>query len=138
MKLTRWTVALYMSLVFLCGGVAGAFAYRLYMVSAVSANASRRGPEAFRKRFLAEMKVRLNLSEDQMSKMSSIMEKTGHRFREARSTIEPEIKKIREDQRQQISGILSPEQRQEWLKIVEEREKRRESKRRDTPPAPGK
>jgi uncharacterized membrane protein len=136
MKLTRWTVALYMSLVFLCGGVAGAFAYRLYSVSAVSANVSRRSPEAFRKRFLAEMKARLNLSEGQMDKMGVVLEETGRRFREARSTIEPEIKKIREDQRQQISEILNPEQRQEWVKIVEERDRKRESKRRGMPPAP--
>lgn len=133
MKLTRWTVAVYMSLVFLCGGVAGAFAYRLYSVSAVSANASRRSPEAFRKRFLAELKARLNLSEDQMSKAGVIMEETGRRFRAARGTIEPEIKKIRDDQRQQISEILNREQRQEWVKMVEERDRARENKRHASP-----
>ena len=130
MKLTRWTVALYMGLVFLCGGVAGAFAYRLYTVSTVSANVSRRNPEAFRKRFLAELKVRLNLSEEQLSKAGVILEETGRRFRAVRGTIEPDIKKIREEQRQQISEILNPEQRQEWVKMVEERDRERESKRR--------
>ncbi|MSV35410.1 MAG: hypothetical protein EXQ47_07410 [Bryobacterales bacterium] len=130
MKLTRWTVALYMGLVFLCGGVAGAFAFRLYTVSAVSANVSRRNPEIFRKRFLAEMKVRLGLSEDQMGKMTEIMEETRRRFRAARGTIAPDIKKIREEQRQQISEILNPEQRQEWVKIAEERDRERENKRR--------
>ncbi len=130
MKLTRWTVALYMGLVFLCGGVAGAFAYRLYTVSTVSANGSRRNPEAFRKRFLAELKVRLNLSEEQMSKAGVIMEETSRRFRAARGIIEPDIKKIREDQRQQISEILNPEQRQEWGKMVEERDRERANKRR--------
>ena len=44
MKLTRWTVALYMALVFVCGGVVGAFAHRLYTVSGVSANAGQRNP----------------------------------------------------------------------------------------------
>ena len=130
MKLTRRTVALYMGLVFLCGGVAGAFAYRLYTVSTVSANVSRRNPEAFRKRFLAELQVRLNLSEEQMSKAGVIMEETGRRFREVRGTIEPDIRKIREDQRQQISEILNPEQREEWGKIMEERDRARENKRR--------
>lgn len=133
MKLTRWTVALYMGLVFLCGGVAGAYAYRLYTVSTVSANVSRRNPEAFRKRFLADLKVRLNLSEDQMSKAGVIMEETGRRFREVRGTIEPDIKKIREDQRRQISEILNPEQREEWGKIVEERDRARENKRHASP-----
>jgi len=130
MKLTRWTVALYMGVVFLCGGVAGAFAYRLYTVSAVSANASARNPEAFRRRFLAEMKVRLKLSDDQLNKMGVIMEQTRERFRAARSTIEPEIRTIREDQQRRISEILDADQRLEWEKIVEERRRNRENKRR--------
>ena len=130
MKLTRWTVALYMSLVFVCGGIAGAFAHRLYTVSAVSANVARRNPEAFRQRFLAEMKGRLHLSDDQLGKMTAIMEETRGRFRAARETIEPEIQKIREDQRRQISELLDPDQRQEWEKIVAERDRERESKRR--------
>ncbi len=45
MKLTHWTVALYMGAVFLCGGVAGAFGYRLYTVSSVSANMGPRNPD---------------------------------------------------------------------------------------------
>ena len=50
MKLTRWTVALYMGLVFVCGGVVGAFGHRLYTVSGVSANVASRNPEEFRKK----------------------------------------------------------------------------------------
>ena len=137
MKLTRWTAALYMGLVFLCGGVAGAFAYRLYAVSAVRANVSPRNPEAFRQKFLADMTVRLKLSSDQVSKMSAIMEQTRLRFHAARSTIEPEMQKIREDQRRQISEILFPDQQVEWQKIIEERDRNRENKKRNgVPPAP--
>ena len=136
MKLTRWTVALYMGLVFLCGGVAGALAYRLYAVSAVRANASPRNPEAFRQKFLADMTVRLKLSSDQVSKMGAILEQTRLRFRAARSTIEPEMQKIREDQRQQISEILSPDQQVEWGKIIEERQRNRENKKREGNPSP--
>lgn len=131
MKLTRWTVALYMSLVFLCGGIAGAFAHRLYTASAVSANGSRRSPEAFRQRFLAEIKTRLSLSEDQVGKVTAIMEETRSRFRAARDTIEPEIQKIREEQREKISEILNPDQRQEWEKVIAERDRKREQKRRE-------
>ena len=135
MKLTRWTVAFYMGVVFLCGGVAGAFGYHLYTVSAVSANAPR-NPEAFRKKFLADMTTRLRLSGDQVEKMSSIMEQTRVRFHATRNTIEPEMQKIREDLRRQISQILSPDQQVEWQKIVEERERDRENKKRDGVPSP--
>ncbi len=137
MKLTRWTVALYMALVFACGGVVGAFGHRLYTVSGVSANAAQRSPEEFRKRFMADMKARLQLNDDQAAKLKTIMDDTRTRFREAREKFEPEMQKIREDQRQRISELLSPSQQSEWQKIVEERQRRRDSKKgREGPPPP--
>lgn len=138
MKLTRWTVALYMALVFACGGVVGAFAHRLYTVSGVSANVSQRNPEEYRKRFMVDMKTRLQLNDDQAAKLSSIMDETRARFRDVREKFEPEMQKIREDQRQRISELLSPGQQAEWQKIMEERQRRRESKkgREGMPPPP--
>jgi len=100
MKPTRWTVALYMALVFACGGVVGAFAHRLYTVSGVSANVGQRNPEEFRRRFMADLKSRLQLSDDQAAKLSGIMDETRMRVRAARVTIEPELQKIRDDQKQ--------------------------------------
>jgi hypothetical protein len=134
MKPTRWTVALYMALVFVCGGVAGAFAYRLYTVSGVSANVGQRNPEEFRKRFMADLKSRLQLNEDQAAKLGAIMDETRMRVRATRDTIEPELRKIREDQRQRISELLSPSQQAEWQKINEERQRQRESKKNRTQP----
>jgi hypothetical protein len=139
MKSTRWTVALYMALVFACGGVVGAFAHRLYTVSGVSANVSQRNPEEFRKRFMADMKARLQLSDDQAAKLSAVMDDTRAQFRDVRKKFEPEMQKIREDQRQKISELLSPSQQAEWQNIMEERQRRRESKKdRGTPPPPQK
>src|ERR1051325_1652890 len=120
MKSARRTVALYMALVFTCGGVVGAVAYRLYTVSGVSANVRHRNPEEFRKRFMAEMKQRLTLSDDEAAKLGVVMDQTRQRFRAARDTIEPEMQKIREEQRQRISEILSPVQLAEWQKMMEQ------------------
>ncbi|MEO8052523.1 MAG: hypothetical protein ABI833_19105 [Acidobacteriota bacterium] len=137
MRLTRWTVAFYMALVFACGGVVGALGYRLYTVSGVSANVGQRNPEEFRKRFTADMKARLQLSEDQATKLGAVMDETRMRFRDVRNKIEPEMQKIREDQRQRISELLSAGQEAEWQKIMEERQRRRESKKdRRGPPPP--
>ena len=129
MKLTRWTVALYMALVFACGGVVGAFGHRLYTVSGVSANVTQRNPEEFRKRFMADMKARLQLNDDQAAKLEVIMDETRARFRQVRDKFEPEMQKIREDQRQRISELLSASQQAEWQKIIDERQRRRESKK---------
>ena len=137
MKSTRWTVALYMALVFACGGVVGAFGYRLYTVSGVSANAAQRNPEEFRKKFMTDLKARLQLNEDQAAKLGSIMDQTGMRFRATRDSIEPEMRKIREDQRRQISEILSPGQLVEWEKIIDQRRRERDNKKgRGAPPPP--
>ena len=133
MKSTRWTVALYMALVFACGGVVGAFAHRLYTVSGVSANVSQRNPEEFRKRFMADLKSRLQLSDDQAAKLGVIMDETRMRVRAARVTIEPELEKIRDDQKQRISELLSPTQQAEWQKILDERQRKRGSKKNRTP-----
>lgn len=133
MKPTRWTVALYMALVFVCGGVVGAFAYRLYTVSGVSANVGQRNPEEFRKRFMAELKSRLQLNDDQAAKLDTILEETRKRVRAARTTIEPEMQRIRDDQKQRISELLSPGQQAEWQKILDERQRKRESKKNRGP-----
>ena len=130
MKLTRWTVALYMALVFVCGAVVGAFGHRLYTVSGVSANVGQRNPEEFRKRFMADLRSRLQLNEDQAAKLSAILDETRVRVRATRDTIEPELRKIRDDQRQRISELLTASQQVEWQKINDERERLRQSKKK--------
>ena len=137
MRLTRWTVAFYMALVFACGAVVGAFGHRLYTVSGVSANVTQRNPEEFRKRFMADMKARLQLNDDQAAKLDVIMDETRARFREVRDKFEPEMQKIREDQRQRISELLSPSQQAEWQKVIAERQRRRENKKDREAASPG-
>ena len=136
MRPARWTVALYMALVFACGGVVGAFAFRLYMVSGVSANVGQRNPEEFRKRFMADLKSRLQLNDDQAAKLGAIMDETRMRVLAARVTIEPELQKIRDDQKQRISELLTPGQQAEWQKILDERQRKRESKKNRSPRPP--
>jgi hypothetical protein len=104
------------------------------MVSEVRANVSQRNPEEFRKRFLADLKSRLQLNDDQAAKLSVILDETRMRVRAARVTIEPELQKIRDDQKQRISELLSPSQQVEWQKIQDERQRKRESKKNRQPP----
>jgi hypothetical protein len=130
MKLSRWTIALYVGLVFASGVVVGAFGHRFIDVSAVSANA-RRNPEEFRKRFNEEMKSRLNLTTDQMSQLSSVLDSTRVEFRTKRDSIEPALAQIREEQHRRILSILEPAQRAEYEKMRQEREARA---RQEAPP----
>ena len=130
----RGAIILWMGLVFLCGGVLGALGQRLYTVSSVRANVSgQRNPEEFRKRFVASLKSRLHASDDQVSKITAIMDQTRERFRETRDSIEPSMKRIREQQQEQIRALLTPEQATEWDKWRQERAEKRKQ-RGDRPP----
>jgi Spy/CpxP family protein refolding chaperone len=121
MTLSRWKIALYVGLVFVSGALLGAFSHRLYTVSGVSADAPR-NPEEFRKRYMEEMKSRLKLTADQVTKLSVILDETRARVRSTRESIEPEIRQIRDEQQEKVHQILSADQRPEYDKMRQERE----------------
>lgn len=137
----RGAIILWMGVVFVCGAVLGVLGYRLYTASAVRANVGRprTSPEEARRRFIETLKARVHTSDDQVSKISAIMDHTRERFRETRSTIDPELKRIREDQQAQIRALLSAEQASEWDTWQQERaeqRKKRAAERPARPPAP--
>jgi hypothetical protein len=132
MKFSRLRIALYVGLVFVSGAVLGAFANRAYTASAVSA-AAPRNPEEFRKRFLAEMKSRVKLSDDQMKTLVTVLDETRGEFKKTRDSIEPELARIREEQHQRILSLLNPAQAAEYEKMRKEREERL---RQQGPPPP--
>jgi Spy/CpxP family protein refolding chaperone len=121
MTFSRWKIAMYVGLVFVSGALLGAFSHRLYTVSGVSANAPR-NPEEFRRRYMEEMKTRLKLTPDQVTQLSAILDETRSRVRSTRESIEPEIRKIREEQQEKVHHILSADQRPEYDQMRKERE----------------
>ena len=145
MKRTTLSTALYVTLVFLSGGVVGGFAHRLYMMNTVLAGPASPKPEEVRRKIVDEMRTRLSLSKDQVAQLSAIMDSTRTRFHEVRAKwdkeahirAQPEMKAIQEDQVQKIKGILSDEQRVEYDKYRVEREKRRQLKANRPPASPG-
>lgn len=123
MRLNRWTIALYMALVFASGTVLGFFVNRFYTVSAVSANAPR-NPDEFRKQYLNEMKSRVKISDDQAKQLNLILDETRAMFRSTRDSIEPQLQQIRDYQQERIGAVLNPQQRLEYQKLREERAER--------------
>ena len=121
MTFSRWKIAMYVGLVFVSGALLGAFSHRLYTVSGVSANAPR-NPEEFRRRYMEEMKTRLKLTSDQVTQLSAILDETRSRVRSTRESIEPEIRKIRDEQQEKVHHILSADQRPEYDQMRKERE----------------
>jgi Spy/CpxP family protein refolding chaperone len=126
MRRNSLTTALYLVLLFLSGVAVGAFGLRLYTLNSVRAGAGRPSPEEFRRRYIAEIRDRLKLTDDQVSKLGPILDETGKQFRELREKHRPELKAIQDEQTQKIRAILTDAQQAEFSKFQEEREKERQ------------
>ena len=135
MKLSRGAIAVYIALIFASGLVLGALGHRLYTVNTVDANSVRQRPEEWRKRYTEEMKSRLTLNGEQLTKLNTILDETRVDFTRARARMKPEMDAIRDKQVNKIRAILNDGQRVEYEKMREERE--RNMKKAGPGPGPG-
>jgi hypothetical protein len=125
MRRATLTTSLYLVLLFLSGVAVGAFGLQLYRNSSVRANNTHPTPEEFRRRYVAELRQRLKLTEDQVNLLGPILDETRQRHRLAFEKHKPEMKAIQEDQVQKIRAILTATQQPEYTKFLEERERQR-------------
>ena len=149
MRPFRLSVALQLTLIFASGALVGGLGYRLYSVRRDVPDVPKRplGPpdrgRKFRERYVAEMRSRLNLRDDQVQKLTEIMDATGRRFFEAKRRSDQELKALHETQIAQIRAMLDPAQIPEYEKMLQEREKlmakerERGRMRRPPPESPG-
>jgi hypothetical protein len=138
MKRSNFSVVLYVLLVFLSGALVGAFGHRLYTTKTVSAKSGKRpGPDEYRKRYMDEMSTRLKLDATQVQQLTVILDETRQRYKEARDRMDPEMKRIQEEQRDRIRGMLSADQRSEYEKMIEEKDRKYRDSRKSHGPPPG-
>jgi Spy/CpxP family protein refolding chaperone len=130
MKLSRAAIALYIALVFVSGVVLGSVGHRFYLAST---SPMRPSPEDVRKRVTTEYQQRLKLTDDQLAKLNIIMDETRARIEETRQKMHPAYDKIREEQQEKFREMLTPDQRQEYEKILKEREQRQKQHGRGGP-----
>ena len=133
MKLSRTTIAIYVGLVFASGAVLGAFGHSLFVVSSVSAKATK-NPEEFRKKVVAEYQGRLKLTNEQVGKLNEIMDETRASVEESRQKMKPVYQRIHDEQTAKIRSMLSPEQRTEYEIMIKEREERLKQPGHQPPP----
>lgn len=133
MKRLSVPVAASLTLVFLSGGAAGYLGHRYLTVSEVkpAPTPTKRSPEEFRQRYMEEMKTRLKLSPDQVSKLTVILDETRDRMRALRERSDVEMKSITQAQTEKIAQILDETQRTEYAQMRKEREERRKAMDRD-------
>lgn len=126
MKLSRWTIALYVGLIFVSGVVLGVFGHSLYAVTVVKSGQPPRRPtpEEVRKKTLAEMQARMKLTDEQVSRINSIYDETRARVSEVHEKYRPQMDAITKDQRDKVRSILSADQVSEYEKMLKERDER--------------
>lgn len=123
-------------LVFLSGTLVGAVSYRLYMVNTVASGGGPPGrppgkmdPEEVRKRRLAEMKDKVKLDADQVTKLDAIYDATFQQFHALKSRGDAEARAIWEKQRDAVRAILRPEQLPFYEQHLKEQDEARRRRR---------
>jgi hypothetical protein len=138
MKLSRTTITLYFAVVFACGGLLGFYANRLYAVSAheapqVTATKTSQNPQEFVKGLVTSYTKRLQLDEEQQQKLQIILDDINAQyqaqFKKERAAIRPELNRIRQEQVDRMTQMLTPSQREEYQKLLKEREQIRQQKK---------
>ena len=99
---------------------------RLYSLSSVNANVNPRNPDEFRRRYVAEMRSRLQLTEDQVNRLHPVLDETRQRYRDLHEKHKPELDAIQNDQVSKIRAILTDAQQPEYTKLLAERERERQ------------
>lgn len=127
MKRSTASTWLYLVLVFASGAALGVFSDRIYTSSTVIAksNSPRSDPGDFRRKVVDEMRTRLKLDANQVSGLNEILDKTRSEMREFREKTKPEMNAIHQEQVDRVNAMLSPVQRDEYKKMLDEREAKR-------------
>jgi Spy/CpxP family protein refolding chaperone len=120
MKLSRASIALYVGLVFASGAALGVFGDRYYAASTAQTNVKGKGggkrpsPEEFRQRYLAGMQKQLLLSDQQVTKLASIMDETRVLMDDMNKRQRPEQAQIQRSQNEKIRAVFDTLQREKY------------------------
>jgi uncharacterized coiled-coil protein SlyX len=134
MPKSRFSAAIYLSLVFLSGVLVGGLSYRLYAVNTVNAiNASGRpprvSPEEARRHYMVEIEKSVNLDEQQIRQVNQILDETRAQFDQVRQKMNAEGRAIYDLQGEKIAAILREDQKPLFASFRAERERERQKMR---------
>lgn len=131
MKRSQLNIILSMFAVFGSGIVVGAYGYHSYTTKIVIAEPKaepKPKPEDWRQRYVEEVRTRVKLDNAQVGSLNLILDETKARFKDLKERSKQQQKietdKIRFEQNDKIRAMLKPEQRPEYDRFREERERR--------------
>ena len=141
MPKSRLSAVLSLLLVFLSGGVLGAFTYRLYSMSPVQSGKDagppkKLGPEEFRKRYVSDLSGAVKLDSQQITALNAVLDRTRDEFDKLNEKIKPEHDAVNEKWRpnreaihnhqiESINGLLRRDQRPLYEAFRADRERLR-------------
>jgi len=131
MPKSRFSAAIYLSLVFLSGALFGGLSYRLYAVNSVSAitGSPRPSPEEARRRYIDSIRAKVNLDERQVEQVNQILDQTRAQFEQIRGKMHAEGQAIQNRQVEEITAILRDDQKPLYTAFRAERERIRQQQR---------
>jgi Spy/CpxP family protein refolding chaperone len=117
--------------VFVLGAALGALGMYWAGRNVMAGPGHRQGPSSpgeHNARVVDSMKKDLGLTPDQQKQLLAILEQTGAKYKSVHEQVAPQMDAIRKEGRDQIRGILTPEQRakfEEKLRQMDEERKKR-------------
>jgi hypothetical protein len=130
MPTSKLSTTIYLSLVFLSGILVGGVSYRVYSLKTVSASttSSRRPtPEEFRRRYVNDLRTRLNLDGKEVSQIQQILDQTDMEFHQLRASMNAQAQALHDQQVARIKAILAPDQEAGYDQFRAERDRKRKA-----------
>lgn len=133
---SRFWMVVTIVVIFVAGAVSGAFLDRLLFAGHHDQGRRDGAPS------IDQMAKDLGLSPDQKAKVQEIFNQSEARFKELRTNVHQCLTQIREEIKNEIDIVLTPEQRQKFEALIQEhdaqRQKENDARRRNTQEPPPK
>jgi hypothetical protein len=120
--------------VFVIGFAAGALALNLYQQ--LSRSSERNTPHNGTEFLLKRMNDKVGLASDQQEQIKKILDETADKYKDIRKEMDPVVKPfeprfntVRQESRDRIRALLTPEQLPKYEQMVQEHDKMREQEK---------
>jgi Spy/CpxP family protein refolding chaperone len=120
--------------VFVIGFAAGALSLNLY--ERLNGSSNKGGPRGGPEFLIKRMNEEVGLASDQQDQIKKILDETGEKYREIRKEMDPAIKNfeprfntVRQESRDRIRALLTPEQLPKYEEMVQKHDKMRDHER---------
>lgn len=116
-----------LALTFVAGALSGAAIDRALGAEEAEAAPARQGRDRDRDRERSYVIDKVDMSADQRSSIDSILDRRTDRMRAIWQTVEPRMEAVTDSARVEIMDVLTPEQRDRYQQLLDERRERRRS-----------